>query len=551
MKSSKSIQILFFIIALSVSSFSINAQKLEQDVDAILKSEYPSDGPGVSFLIAKDGKVIYQKAFGMANLELSVPMKTNNVIEIGSITKQFTAVSILMLEEQGKLKVEDDITKYIPDYPTNGKKITIHQLLNHTSGIKSYTSMPNFMVNARTDMTPKVLIEVFKNEAMDFEPGEQFLYNNSGYILLGYIIEVASGQTYADFIERNIFQKLGMTSSSYGSMKNIVPNRASGYSVSENGYRNSDYLSLTLPYAAGSIMSTTNDLLIWQNALNNNTLIKKASYEKAIHGSTLNDGSHIPYGYGLGEDSVNGSPSIQHGGGIFGYTTMGIYLPEEKVFVSGLTNCDCKNITGTANAIAAMAIGKPFPSKKDAIKLSETELKKWIGTYEFDGNVMRFITLENGQLFSQREGSTKLEIYPLTKTYFIFDGGATSYVFSEKDGKRIAEMTATGIKMEGIESDKLPPAEKVAITLAAKELVKYIGKYELAPGAIIEVTTKENQIFAQLTGQPQFEMFPERENVFFLKVVVAEIIFDKDTEGNITGLTLNQGGRQMPGKRIE
>src|SRR5690606_1041480 len=204
-----------------------------------------------------------------------------------------------------------------------------------------------------------------------------------------------------------------------GSKVNLVPNRASGYSQTETGFRNAEYLSMTLPYAAGSLMSTTDDLLKWQNALNNHTLITKASYEKAIHGSTLNNGEHISYGYGLGEDFVNGSPSIQHSGGIFGYTTMGIYLPQEKLFVSGLTNCDCKDISGVASRIAAMAIGTPYPNKKDAIKLSDEDLKKWVGAYQFEENVVRFTTLEHGQLYSQREGSTKLEIYPMTKNRFI------------------------------------------------------------------------------------------------------------------------------------
>ena len=551
MKLSQSTKILCFV-CLTLFCFSTAiAQTLEQQIDEYLKAEYKANEPGVSFLIAKDGKPIYQKAFGMANLELNVPMTTTNVFEIGSITKQFTAVAILMLEEQGKLKVEDDITKYIPDYPTQGKKITIHQLLNHTSGIKSYTSMASFMKNARTDMSPKELIDVFKNEPMDFDPGEQFLYNNSGYILLGYIIEVVSGETYADFIQKHIFDTLGMTSSSYGSMTNLVPNRASGYSESENGYQNAEYLSLTLPYAAGSLMSTTSDLLTWQNALNNYTLIKKASYEKAIHGSTLNNGEHITYGYGLGEENINGSTSIQHGGGIFGYTTMGIYFPQEKIFVSGLTNCDCKNITGVTTAIAAMAIGKPFPNKKDAIKLSETDAKKWVGTYQFEGNVVRYVTFENGQLFSQREGSTKLEIYPMSKTNFIFDGGNTSYEFSESNGKKQAKFTNNGTSIIGNEIDKAPPTEKETITLSPEVLSQYTGKYELAPGMVMDVTTKENQIFVQLTGQPQFEIFAEKADTFFLKVVVAQLVFDRNTEGKVTGVTLNQGGRQMPAKKIE
>lgn len=551
MNPTRTLQSLLLLVALVFSNMSLDAQNLAQKVDTYLGTEYPSDGPGVSFLIAKEGKIIYQKAFGMANLELNVPMTPENVFEIGSITKQFTAVAILMLEEKGELKVEDDITKYIPDYPTLGKTITIHQLLNHTSGIKSYTNMPTFLAKARTDMTPKEIIDGFKNEPMDFEPGEQFLYNNSGYILLGHIIEVVSGTSYAEFIQEHIFNKLNMNNSSYGNIKIIIPNRASGYSESENGYVNADYLSMTLPYAAGSIMSTTNDLLKWQNALNSHKLISKESYEKAIHGSSLNNGTHIPYGYGLEEANINGSLGIQHGGGIFGYTTMGIYLPEEKIFVSGLTNCDCKSISSFTTAIAAMAIGKPLPSKDDAITLNEADLKKWVGAYAFNDNVIRYITYENNQLYSQREGSSKLEIYPMTKVKFIFDGGATAYLFSEKEGKRSVEMTATGNTTIGTETDKVQPVSKVATILAPEKLNQFIGTYELAPEVLITINTKENHIFAQLTGQPQFEIFAEKENTFFLKVVEAQLIFEKNKEGKVISLTLNQSGRQMPAKKID
>lgn len=538
------------IAAVLVPAISV-AQTLEQQVDSYFKPRFPATAPGVSFLIAKDGKIIYRKAFGMANLELNVPMKPENVFEIGSITKQFTAVAILMLEEQGKLSVSDDITKFIADYPTKGKKITIHNLLNHTSGIKSYTSMENFIALARTDMTPKQLIDVFKNEPMDFEPGEQFLYNNSGYILLGHIIEVVTGKTYADFIQNNIFNKLGMTTSSYGSMTNLVANRASGYSQTEKGYRNADYLSLTLPYAAGSIMSTTNDLLKWQNALNSYTLIKKSTYEKAINGSTLNNGKSITYGYGLDSEKINGSPSIQHGGGIFGYTTMGIYLPQEKVFVSGLQNCDCNDISAITTAIAAIAIGKPFPDKKNAVKLSDIELKKWLGAYQFEGNVVRHISLENGQLYSLKEGSTKSAIYPMSKTHFIFDGGLISYQFSEKDGKRQVAFTTKGTTAVGIETIKKPDTEKTSITLSPEVLLKYVGKYELAPGVLMEISTKDTQLFTQLPGQQKFEIFAEKEDYFFLKVVAAKLVFQKDSVGKITGVTLFQNGREMPAKKVE
>ena len=279
---------LFFLFFCSLV---LQAQSVTQKIDTMVSSAYGPEAPGISILVAKEGKPIYRKAFGKADLELDVNATPENVYEIGSITKQFTAVAILMLQEQGKLNVQDEITKYIPDYPTQDKKITIHQLLNHTSGIKSYTNMPTFMNLARTDMTPTELIDKFKNEPMEFEPGTEFNYNNSGYILLGHIIEVVTGDTYENFIEKNIFETLGMKNSRYGKMNEIIPNRANGYSEAEgDSFINANYLSLTLPYAAGSLMSTVDDLLLWQNAISANTLIKRSSLETAINGSTLANG---------------------------------------------------------------------------------------------------------------------------------------------------------------------------------------------------------------------------------------------------------------------
>ncbi|WP_347924738.1 serine hydrolase [Pontimicrobium sp. SW4] len=543
----KAIALLSFCLLIS---FSNQAQNIESQIDDILNASYKANEPGATALVYKDGKVIYRKGFGSANLELGVAMQPEHVFEIGSITKQFTAIAILMLEEQGKLKVEDDITKYIPDYPTNGKTITIHNLLNHTSGIKSYTSMESFIKHARTDMTPSELIDKFKNEPMDFDPGEKFLYNNSGYILLGHIIEIITGETYADYIQKHIFDKIGMKNSYYGSMKKLIKNRAYGYKKGENGYLNADYLSLTLPYAAGSLMSNVDDLLKWQKALNTNQLITQKSYEKAINGSSLNNGEHISYGYGLGAGKIQGSKSISHGGGIFGYATMGIYMPQEDVFVSVLTNCDCSSPTGVANKIAALAIGKPFLNKADAITLSEAQLNKWAGAYEFPDSVIRYITVKNGKIFSQREGSTKLEIYPMSESKFIFEEGDIIYNFSVKNGKKQAEFV-TDVTVIGNEINKAPPAEQKEITLAPDVLKQYIGKYELQPGFVIEVTVNGNQIFAQATGQPQFEIFAESEDNFFLKVVPAKLVFSKDENGIVNMTTLHQGGQQMPGKKID
>jgi len=406
---------------------------LTSKVDGLLSFNFPENKPGVSILIAKNKEIIYKNSSGIANLK--TPLNVNSVFKIGSITKQFTAVSILMLEEKGKLNLRDDIKKYIPDYPTNGKNITIHNLLNHTSGIKDYSSMDNFNEFSKKELTPKELIDIFKNEPSDFEPGTQFKYNNSGYILLGYIIEKITKASYADFIDKNIFKPLNMTLSYYKNRNEIIAEEVNGYSIENKKIIDAEYLSPDFIYAAGALMSTTEDLLKWQNALTTDKLIKKTTFEKAVNGSTLSDGTKINYGYGLISGDIKGSKTVEHSGQIFGFNSTAIYLPKEDTYVVVLGNSDNPdlNVGGFARKIATIAIGKDA-NTKNTITLQEDELKKWVGEYKFDDDVIRTITVSNGKIFSQREGAYKNEILATSINNFLFPSGST-YTFDEKDGE--------------------------------------------------------------------------------------------------------------------
>ena len=359
MKTTSILKNLLGVIIISLLLFQTKsfAQSFESKVDSLLGAKYAPSNPGGVFLIAKNGKPVYKKAFGMANMELEAPLKTEHVFEIGSMTKQFTAVSILMLLEQGKLDLNDEITKYIPDYPTQGKTITIHHLLNHTSGIKSYTSVKGLMGIAKTDLTPIELIDFFKNEPMDFSPGEKFKYNNSGYIILGYIIESVSEMSYGDFVEENIFKKLNMSSSYYASHRKVFKNRVSGYHQ-RDGFTNAMHISYTLPYAAGSLLSNVDDMLLWQNALRDNTLVSKTILDKAFTNYTLNNNEATNYGYGWHIKEINETKSYQHGGSIFGFKSMGVYLPDEDIYVIGLNNCDCNSPTKITKEIAELYLNE-------------------------------------------------------------------------------------------------------------------------------------------------------------------------------------------------
>ncbi|CAM1367631.1 CubicO group peptidase, beta-lactamase class C family [Tenacibaculum sediminilitoris] len=447
---------LFFLLTSIIS-----AQNLESKIDEILKAQYKDNESGVVTLVAKQGKVIYRKAYGKANLELDVNMKPENVFEIGSITKQFTAVSILMLLEEGKLSLEDDITKFIPNYPTKGKQITIHHLLTHTSGIKSYTSMRKFGEVMTKDESPLKFIDFFKNEPMDFEPGEKYKYNNSGYFILGYIIEKVSRMSYPKFVEERIFKKLNMNSSCYGSHTKLIKNRATGYQKRNEGFVNAQYISLTLPYAAGSIMSNVDDMLQWQKAISNNILVQKETIDKAFTNYTLNNGKKINYGYGWSFNEINGVPTIEHGGAIPGYRSMGVYVPSEDVYVIIFSNCGNQSPKNTAIKIAALAINKPIFSKEKITTLSKEELNKWVGSYEFEDKSVRFITLEDNQLYSQREGSAqKNKIYPTAANEFSFEDGFISYSFLEENGKKAVFFQNRINKEKGVFIQKEAPKDK-------------------------------------------------------------------------------------------
>lgn len=532
------------LIGLSVISYS---QKLEKQFDKMLAEQYLPDGPGAAALVAINGKIVYLKAFGLANLELNVPMETDNIFEIGSITKQFTAVSILMLMEQGKLNLDDDITKFIEDYPTHGHHISIHHLLTHTSGIKSYTSMDSWAPVWRKDYEPKELIDFFKNEPMDFAPGEEWSYNNSAYFILGYIIEKASGQTYEQFVETNIFEPLGMHSSLYGSNSEIIKKRAYGYQK-RGDYVNAEYLSLTQPYAAGSLMSTVEDLYIWNRAIRSNKLVKKESIDLAFTNYQLNNGKKINYGYGWGLNEINGSPTIEHSGGIFGYLTNSIYLPNEDVFVAVFSNCDCNDPRQVSTRMAALAINKPYPDKRDIVPVDDEYLQKLTGVYDFDDGSTRIITLEDNQLYSQRTGSTKSKIFPVKKNTFLFENSFATIQFEEKGNKMEAIFTNRINKTKGVKTDKPIPVHN-EIHLNPDVLKRYIGVYEINPGFSITITLEDGKLMSQATGQEKFEIFPESQTKFFLKVVDAQIEFIENGTGNFDSFILYQGDQKITGKK--
>ena len=387
-------------------------------IEALLTDAYPAGEPGAAVIVTDDGEVVYHGARGMANLELGVPLEPDMVFRLGSITKQFTAAAILLLEEQGKLAVRDAITEYLPDYPVHGHTITIEHLLTHTSGIFSYTSIPHYMLSeVRRDLTTDELIDKFKAEAMEFAPGVGWSYSNSGYVLLGAIIEKLTGQSYADFVQESIFEPLRMRNSHYGGHQ-LIPRRAAGYRREGDGYVNARYLSMTQPHAAGALLSNIGDLALWNAGLDGDQLLSEASRQKMFTAYRLADGESTDYGYGFRVGTLRGSPSIYHGGGIFGFTTFAIRLPEEGVYVAVLQNGSPVNPSRLCRQIAALAIGKPFPEWRQ-VEVAPEILERYAGTYRVD-DVTWTLSVEDGRLYTERTGGRRVEALAHTATGFFY-----------------------------------------------------------------------------------------------------------------------------------
>ncbi len=329
----------FFIVFLLMSckkEYNLNSLEKYSDplfADAIKNNQIA----GASILVSKKNKILLDKNYGYANIELSTNMPIDAVFEIGSVTKQFTAVAILKLAEQGKINLEDDFTDYL-NFDTKGRKITIKNLLEHTSGIANYTDITKFWSLSVQNLPRDSLVRLVEQEKFQFEPQENFVYNNSGYFFLGLIIEKVTGKTYEEYLKKEFFTTLGMKNTSYCSMSKIVKNKVSGYTSTEKGLRRKDYINHLWPYAGGSLCSTTNDLLIWLKALHENRILSKESYLLLIDPIRLRNGTKLFYAKGLVNFSNYGNIEIGHNGYVPGFVSKTQYFPEEELYIICLIN---------------------------------------------------------------------------------------------------------------------------------------------------------------------------------------------------------------------
>jgi len=378
-----------------------------------------------SILVTQHGDILLDKGYGYANIEWQIQNSPTTKFRIASLTKQFTAVAILLLEEQDKLKITDRLNKYMPDAPSAWRDVTIFHLLNHTSGIPNYTKFPDFSAFTTSTKTPEQQIAYFRDKELNFKPGQDYEYNNSAYVLLGYLIEKLGGQSYQDFIVEHIFKPNAMNDSGYDSHTEIILYRASGYVVTPNGFRNADYLDMSIPYSGGSLYSTTHDLLRWEEQLFGGKILSSASLNKMITPYINN------YGFGIMVQSVDAKQAIMHAGGTSGFSTFMLYSPKEQLTVIILSNLNPLGfvVQDLAFKIATLAHGNAvtLPSERKKIIVSSKMLAKYVGTYNVNPYIGPYgptsfkqiiLTFENDNLMMHITNEPKIQLFPESETQF-------------------------------------------------------------------------------------------------------------------------------------
>lgn len=526
-------------------SFGQTAGKLDEAVQALAK-----DGNFMgSVLVARGDEVLLNKGYGSADLEKQIPNDPKTKFRLASVTKQFTAAAILLLEERGKLKIEDPVKNYLPDAPAAWDKITICHLLTHTSGIPGFTEFPDYSLTQMNPATPEQLVARFRDKPLEFVPGEKWNYSNSGYVLLGYLIEKVSGTSYAKFVQENIFSPLGMKDSGYDSNEDVIEHRATGYARGASGPVKAAYIHMSIPFSAGALYSTTEDLLRWESGLFGGELLKAESLQKMT--TPFKSG----YALGVGVLTKDGHKVISHSGGIEGFRTHLSYFPDGKYTIAVLSNLETNAVEKIASKLADLLYGitrKPSKERTE-ITVPVEVLQRYVGTYELTLRMKNYIRLEGDRLTTQLTGQKTLPLFAETETKFFLKAvdAQLEFVKNEK-----GEITHLVMYQNGREtpvqrvSDKVeaPPEPKV-VAVSAEKLKEYVGTYALNPNFEIAITLEGQQLMEQATRQPKLPIFPESETKFFLRVVDAQIEFVRGADGKVESLILHQNGQHQKGVR--
>jgi CubicO group peptidase (beta-lactamase class C family) len=414
--------------------------KIYEYMDALVKANKFNG----SLLIARDGKVLISKGYGMANFELDVPNTPQTKFRIGSMTKPFTAMAIMLLQERGKVSVQDSICKYLADCPAAWQPITIHHLLSHTSGLAKHDKAGDYLKTAMMPMTVTQLIDSFRNKPADFKPGEKFDYNNNGYILLGHVIEKVSGQSYEAFLKENIFAPLKMVDSGYDHHVSIMKNRAAGYFREGATILNAIYIDQSQPFSAGALYSTTEDLFRFDQALYEGKFLSQKTLDAMFTPASGVVGPAPTYGYGWFINKQLDHRAISHPGGLPGFTSILTRFPDDKVLIVLLGNIENSQVIRASNDLAAIMFGGKYevPRERTAVKVEPKILAAYAGQYEDRPGRVTTILVENDTLLLKLAGQPDgLPLMAESATHFFHPVQDVQITFVKDANGEVTEVT--------------------------------------------------------------------------------------------------------------
>jgi len=522
-------------------------------VSNIFKSAQTGITSGVSVLVSKNGEIIYEKGFGYADIGNKVPITPDTKFRIGSITKQFTAAAILKLQEEGKISVTDKLSKFIPDFP-RGDEVTIHHLLTHTSGIHSYTDQPNFQKYVTLSIKPKSLVDSIKTRPYDFNPGDRWLYNNSGFFILGYIVETISGKSLGEYLSETFFKPLGMNSTGIYSTTLLLDNEAYGYSI-ENG-KIIKALNWDMSWAggAGALYSTVRDLYTWNEAIFNGKVLKEESLKAAFTPVVLNNKEKSDYGYGWVFQDFRGYKIISHGGGLHGFQSALGRQPEQKITVTVLCNStpppDGINPTANAESIFEYLLWKDMQKQSSFgsdLVVDESTLKSYVGRYDYGQGAVLIVTLDGKQLNAQMTGQPMFPIFPSSKNEFNWKVVEAKVKFETDENGNVTNV----IHYQGgqqLVAKKLK--DETPVTVNPVIFDKYTGKYDMGNSMIFEVTKEDDKLMVQGPNQPKYQLFPASETEYFARETTIRLIFKINSDGKVISADLNNSGIITTANRI-
>jgi CubicO group peptidase (beta-lactamase class C family) len=522
-------------------------------LETILAKKLAPDGPGITVLVAQDGKLLFSHGYGWADREQKTAAAPDTCFRIGSVTKQFTAAAILKLAGEGKLSVDDHLAKYFPDYP-GGEGITLRQMLTHTSGLHNYTAHPDFFARVVYPIASPDLVAWFRNDPPDFPPGEQFRYSNTNYVLLGQIVEKVSGQTLADFLRQRFFEPLGLTHTGWWMNAHPPAPAARGYSFLDGQLRPALDWDMSWAGGAGALYSTTGDLWRWTEALEEGRVLAPDQLRTMLtEGTARKPETLTRYAMGLTHSEMAWLPMIGHTGGLQGYLSDVTWFPGQKMTIVVLENAFPSppgiapgSITALAvHAFLAPEIAAQAPQIDPAI--SSKMYGDYTGRYDY-GSAFQDITLQDGHLYAQLTGQHRFEIFPSGRDAFFFKVAEARLAFNRDSGGRVISVTHT---QNGATFTALKSGDQAPAPVATGMLDAIVGHYRYGLFATLTVTRRGNQLYAQLTGQPEAPIFPKSDHEFFWKVAPASVEFVPGPNGKIDHAVHHQNGLTFSAPKID